>query len=181
MNIFWILTATPWVLKFHRDILFHEMTTLLALLSLQKKTLLWKISWKMAWRARVDKIKKKLFLSSLFCVSFVFLFHGRIAFNGAHSFIAWSWESVSLFWYSPQQTHSSESQTSQTDTKLNMLVTWVSHTALFHDGLKVVILCKIYKRKHSKEHCQRHNRPKALSTLTPSPPLVQSRSFKKEV
>ena len=157
------------------------MTTLLALLSLQKKTLLWKISWKMAWRARVDKIKKKLFLSSLFFVSFVFLFHGRSAFNGAHSFIAWSWESVSLFWYSPQQTHSSESQTSQTDTKLNMLVTWVSHSALFHDGLKVVIICKIYKRKHSKEHCQRQNRPKALSTLTHSQPLVQSRSFKKEV
>ena len=143
-----------------------------------------KKSWQMAWRprgARVDKIKKKLFLSSWFFVSFVFLFHGRSAFNGAHSFIAWSRESVSLFWYSPQQTHSSDSQTSQTDTKLNMLVTWVSHSALFHDGLKVVIICKIYKRKHSKEHCQRHNRPKALSTLTHSPPLVQSRSFKKEV
>ena len=139
----------------------------------KKKHFLWKISWKMVWRprgARVDKIKKKLFLSSWFFVSFVFLFHGRSAFNGAHSFIAWSWESVSLFWYSPQQTHSSESQTSQTDTKLNMLVTWVSHSALFHDGLKMVIIGKIYKRKHSKERCQRHNGPKALSTLTHSPP-----------
>ena len=133
----------------------------------------------MAWRPRGARVGKKTFLVFFIFWKFCVLFHGRSAFNGAHSFIAWSWESVSLFWYSPQQTHSSESQTSQTDTKLNMLVTWVSHSALFHDGLKVVILCKIYKRKHSKEHCQRHNRPKALSTLTHSTILFQIRSLNK--
>ena len=179
MNIFWILTAIPWVLF---TVIFCFMKWLHCLHCCHyKKNTFVENFLKDGLKGEGRQNKKKLFLSSLFFVSFVFLFHGRSAFNGAHSFIAWSWESVSLFWYSPQQTHSSESQTSQTDTKLNMLVTWVSHSALFHDGLKVVIICKIYKRKHSKEHCQRQNRPKALSTLTHLQPLVQSRSFKKEV
>ena len=36
-----------------------------------------------------------------------------------------------------------------------------------------------FKVNHTKKHCKRHNRPKVLSTLNHSTPLVQSRSFNK--
>ena len=40
-------------------------------------------------------------------------------------------------------------------------------------------LCTVFKYKHKYKHCQGHNGPKTLCTLTHSTSLVQSRSFNK--
>ena len=65
-------------LEFHRDILFHEMTTLLALLSLQKKHFCGKFPERWLEGPGGRGSEKKLFLSSLFFESFVFYFMGGV-------------------------------------------------------------------------------------------------------
>ena len=66
--------------------------------------------------------------------------------------------------------------------KCSQLTSISRHWLCFHEGnltSKSEILTDLTNTKglKKKKHCQRHNGPKALSTLTHSTPLVQSRNF----
>ena len=70
----------------------------------------------------------------------------------------------------------------------NLLIIWIFGVLMWNTAWKeaIQLVCLHGEKVQSKQHifiqiklCQRQNRPKALSTLTHSTPLVQSKSFNK--